>query len=249
MAGTRLRIISYNIAALSMARDGVVSTLARLTPDLVGLQEVDRATARSGHVDQARQLAASLGMRYVYAAAMPYDGGEYGLAMLARNELRDLRIVRLPRGETEEPRIAMFATCQLSSGPTVRIANTHLAADWRAKNPAQIREAQAIELVRVLKAEVSASRNPLFLVGDFNCDSKGAALAKLNATARKLNADLLTNPATKPTAALDHAFYMPASRPAITVEVRRAQTDLSTASDHLPLIVDLELREVTPAVA
>lgn len=246
MASTRLRIVSYNIAALSVQREGVVSTLARLTPDLVGLQEVDRGTARSGRADQARQLAATLGMRYAYAAAMPYDGGEYGIALLARNELRDLRIVRLPRGGTEEPRIAVLATCQLPGGPTVRFANTHLAADWRAKSPAKIREAQAAELVRVLKAEVGASRNPLFLVGDFNCDSKSAALSKLNTAARKLNADMLSNPANKPTAALDHAYYMPAAQPLFSVEFRRAQVDPSTASDHLPLIVDLVLHDVAP---
>lgn len=249
MAGTRLRIVSYNIAALSVERDGVVSTLARLTPDLVGLQEVDCATARSGRVDQGQQLAAALGMHYAYAAAMPFDGGEYGIAILARNELRDLRIVRLPRGGTEEPRIAMLATCQLPSGPTVRFANTHWAADWRAESPAQIREAQATELVRVLTADVGASLNPLFLVGDFNCDSNSAALSTLNAVARKLNADLLTNPATKPSAALDHAFYVPAPHPSITVEVRHAQTDPTNASDHLPLIIDIELHDVAPAVA
>ena len=176
-------------------------------------------------------------------------GGEFGLAFLARNELRDLRIVRLPRGGTEEPRIAVFASCQLPNGPIVRIANTHLAADWQATKPEQIRKAQAAELVRVLKAEVGASRNPLFLVGDFNCDSNSAALSQLNATARKLNADLLSNPATKPTVALDHAFYMPAAHPSITVEVRHAQIDPSTASDHLSLVIDIELHNIAPAVA
>lgn len=249
MAGTRLRIVSYNIAALSLGRNGVIATLTRLVPDLVGLQEVDRGTARSGHVDQAQQLAEALGLRYAYAAAMPYDGGEYGIALLARNELRDLRIVHLPRGGTEEPRIAVFATSSLPGGRAVRFANTHLAADWHANNPERIREAQAAELARVLKEEAGASRNPLFLVGDFNCDSKSAALSKLNATARKLHADFMSNPATKPNAALDHAFYMPASHPSITVEVRHAQTDPSTASDHLPLVIDIELHDAAPAVA
>jgi endonuclease/exonuclease/phosphatase family metal-dependent hydrolase len=249
MAGTRLRIVSYNIAALSVERAGVLATLERLTPDLIGLQEVDRGTARSGHVDQAQQLAASLGMRYAYAAAMPFDGGEYGIAILARSELRDLRVLPLPREGREEPRVAMFATSGLPDGRAVRIANTHLAADWHAQNPAKIREAQVTELVRVLKEEVGASPNPLFLVGDFNCDSDSAALSRLNAAARKLNADLLSNPAIKPTAALDHAFYMPASHPLISIEVRHAQTDPSTASDHLPLVIDIEIHDASPGVA
>lgn len=249
MAGTRLRIVSYNIQALAAGRDGVIATLARLAPDLVGLQEVDRGTARSGGVDQARLLASALGMRHGYAAAMPYDGGEFGIALLVRGELREQRSVRLPRGGREEPRVAVLATCELSGGPTVRFGTTHLAADWHAQKPEQIRAAQAAELVRVLKAEASARRHPLFLVGDFNCDANSVALSRLSAAARKLHTDLPTHPATAPAAALDHGFYVPAPRPPISVVVREVQADPSTASDHLPLVIDIELRDVAPPVA
>lgn len=213
------------------------------------MQEVDRRTARSGHVDQASLLAEALKLHHAYAAAMPYDGGEYGIALLARGELRDLRTVRLPRGGTEEPRVAILATCELPGGRTVRFGNTHLAADWQAKDPEKIRAAQAAELVRVLKAEAGASRNPLLIVGDFNCDSKSAALSQFSAAGRKLNADLLSNPAIRPTAALDHGFYVPAPHPTITFEVRGAKTEPSTASDHLPLVIDIEFRDGPPAVA
>jgi endonuclease/exonuclease/phosphatase family metal-dependent hydrolase len=57
----RLRIVSYNIQVLSQGADGVMGTLARLAPDLIGLQEVDHGTLRSRGADQAKQLADALG--------------------------------------------------------------------------------------------------------------------------------------------------------------------------------------------
>src|SRR5690348_9925379 len=100
----RLRIVSYNIQALLQGAAGVIETLARLAPDLVGLQEVDLNTKRSGHADQAHRLARALDLQLAYAAAMPFDGGEFGLAILARGPLSQPRILKLPRDGQEEPR-------------------------------------------------------------------------------------------------------------------------------------------------
>lgn len=244
MASSRLRIVSYNVQVLAQGDRGVIDTLSRLAPDLIGLQEVDQGTTRSQGRSQAKVVAEALGMQYAYAAAMPYAGGEFGVAILSRGEITETRIERLPRGGSEEPRVAVLATCRLADGLTVRFANTHLASDWHTQNPQQVRALQATALAEVLRAEAEASNTPLFLVGDFNADSNSQALASLRSVARPLHTDLQTYPATAPAEALDHVFYIPAaSSERYLVEVLSARVEPSTASDHLPLCVELELRE------
>lgn len=242
MAATRLRIVSYNIQVLAQGAAGVIETLSRLAPDLIGLQEVDLGTARSQRADQAQVLAAALGMQYTYAAAMPYDGGEFGIAILSRGPITEVRIERLPRGGQEEPRVAVVATCSLADGQSIRFANTHLASDWHAHHPAQIRAMQAAALVRALRQEADSNREPLFLVGDFNADADSEAVMHLRGAARLLHDDVATYPATAPAEALDHIFYVPA-QPAdpYDVKVLSAQAVPATTSDHLPLFVEVEL--------
>lgn len=242
MAETRLRIVSYNIQVLAQGAAGVIDTLTRLDADLIGLQEVDHGTARSQKTDQAKLLAEALGMQYTYAAAMPYDGGEFGIAILSRGPISEVHIERLPRGGQEEPRVAVVATCGLADGQTLRFANTHLASDWHAHHPAQLRARQAEALVRVLREDADSGRGPLFLVGDFNADADSEALTTLRSVARPLHADLVTYPATAPAEALDHVFYVPA-QPAqpYLLQVASARTASSTASDHLPLLVEVAL--------
>lgn len=244
MDSRRLRIVSYNIQVLAQGDSGVIDTLARLAPDLVGLQEVDEGTTRSQGRSQAKVVAEALGMQYAYAAAMPYAGGEFGLAILSRGAITDVRIERLPRGGTEEPRVAVLATCHLPDGLTLRLANTHLASDWHTQNPQHVRALQAAALAEVLRAEAEARGTPLFLVGDFNADSGSQALTNLRSVARPLHADFLTYPATAPAEALDHIYYVPAaSSDRYLVEVLSARAEPSTASDHLPLCVEVELME------
>jgi endonuclease/exonuclease/phosphatase family metal-dependent hydrolase len=244
VASIRLRIVTYNIQVLAQGDSGVIDTLARLSPDLVGLQEVDQGTTRSQGRSQAKVLAEALGMQYAYAAAMPYAGGEFGIAILSRGAITDVRIERLPRGGQEEPRVAMLATCHLADGLTLRFANTHLASDWHTQNPQHVRALQAAALAQVLKAEAATLPTPLFLVGDFNADSATEAIANLRSVARPLHVDLPTYPATAPAEALDHVYYVPvAASDRYLVEVLSAQSEPSTASDHLPLCVEVELTE------
>jgi endonuclease/exonuclease/phosphatase family metal-dependent hydrolase len=184
----------------------------------------------------------ALGLHYAYAAAMPYDGGDFGIAILSRGAISDVRIERLPRGGEEEPRIALLATCQVRDGQTIRFANTHLAADWHAQNPERLRALQTESLAQTLFEEAQVCKHPLFLVGDLNCGSDSEAIANLRQIARPLHDDIRTYPVAAPTDALDHVFYVPAM-PAdrYRVETIEVQAASSTASDHLPLCAEVEI--------
>ena len=70
--------------------------------DLRLLQEVDRGTERSGRVDQAAELARLTGMQGVFGKTLDFQGGGYGLALLARWPVAGDTLVHLaldPPGE------------------------------------------------------------------------------------------------------------------------------------------------------
>lgn len=84
----RIRVGSYNIQNGSwvghdMAKIG--HDIKRLGLDLVGLQEVDRHTGRVDGVDTLTPLWRATGLGYRrFCCSMPYDGGQYGTAVLSR---------------------------------------------------------------------------------------------------------------------------------------------------------------------
>jgi hypothetical protein len=94
-----LRVVSYNIRH-GRGNDDVVDlertarVLRALSPDIVGLQEVDERATRSGGVPQAVRLGELLGMHHAFGRFMDYQGGAYGLAILSRQATAIGRILR-----------------------------------------------------------------------------------------------------------------------------------------------------------
>ncbi len=106
-AQATLRVAAYNIKHCQ-GMDGVVdldrvaAVLRALDADAVTLQEIDRGVERTGGVDQAARLGELLGMESVFGDFMPYQGGEYGMAVLSRLPILGSKNHRLP--ERAEPR-------------------------------------------------------------------------------------------------------------------------------------------------
>ena len=122
------RILSYNIRAgrgvdLSPALERQAAAIRALAPDVAALQEVDRVTERSGRVDQAAVLADRTGMHAVFARAIGFEGGDYGIAVLSREAPRATRTVPLPSPHDED-RVLLVA----DFGAFV-FAATHLPLD------------------------------------------------------------------------------------------------------------------------
>ena len=97
----RVRVLTYNIhhgegtdGKIDLARTG--EAIKRVTPDLVALQEVDKATARSRGVDQAAELGKLTGMHAAFGKAMDFARGQYGEAILSRYPLTEVQVHSLP---------------------------------------------------------------------------------------------------------------------------------------------------------
>ncbi|MGY2051570.1 endonuclease/exonuclease/phosphatase family protein [Methylobacterium sp. JK268] len=245
-----LRLITYNVrrclgtdGRLSPAR--IAEVLAPCRPDVVALQELDVGRLRSGGVDQAHAIAEQLGMRAHFHAALRVMEEQYGNAILTRLPSRLVRAEALPGAAGRphrEPRGALWAAVA-AGGAEVQVIATHLGLGRRERTL----QAEALLGPRFLGDP--ACHPPLVLAGDLNAVPASAAYRRLARRLRDAQAVAgvghrqRTFPSRWPILRLDHVFVSEGLR------VRRAEALngplARVASDHLPLLVDLEV--VTPA--
>lgn len=235
--GDEFVIASYNIRhgagnddLVDIARTG--RAIQALGADIVALQEVDRGVERSGSTDEPELLGKQLGMNPAFGAFFPYQGGEYGIAILSRFPIARVDELQLPEGN--EPRIALSAEIELPSGRHIRVVSVHF--DWVQND--SFRYAQA----ETLKAILDTVSLPMVLLGDFNDQPGSRTLALFTQSftpAVKPDSDHFTFPSTRPDQELDHIMFAPSS--AWEPAQARIVTDTLT-SDHRPVVTVARLR-------
>ncbi|MBQ1540813.1 endonuclease [Caulobacter sp. CCUG 60055] len=247
------RILTYNVhrcvgvdRRLDVGR--IADVVAALEPDIVALQELDVGRARTGGVDQAHEIARRLEMAFHFHPAMSVEEELYGDAILTRLPERLVRADALPpypiRGL--EPRGALWIEVDLGED-RLQVINTHLGLVPQE----QRRQARAL----AGRDWVGDHRRvgPTVLLGDFNAVAGSAVHRILTADladARRVapaRAPTPTFPSTFPLVQIDHVFVSP------EVEVRALFAPYTQAtrkaSDHLPLVMDFEVRRQGPADA
>lgn len=224
-----VRVAAYNIKH-GQGMDGevdlerVADVLRPLDADVITLQEIDRGTERTEGVDQAVRLGELLGMTAHFGDFMPYQGGEYGMAVLTRLPVRSVRNLRLPDGE--EPRTALEVRVEVGLDREVSVIGIHFY-----RTPEE-RLAQADSLSGYLRD----ADHPLILAGDFNSRRGDRILQSLRAAdwyvVDKEGAED-TYPADAPAREIDFVMIRPAE--AFEVVEHRVIAE-SVASDHRPLL-------------
>jgi endonuclease/exonuclease/phosphatase family metal-dependent hydrolase len=245
----RLRVMTYNVRSC-MGMDGKVSParIARVIrsfePDIVALQEIDLGRARTRKDDQAKMIAEELEMHATFCCTVEKGEELYGHALLSRFPVEIVAcglFVTHPRAQLREPRGALLARVQLN-GQEVYMLNTHFGLrDYE-------RAAHIEDLLGPKWLGETPKDKPLVLCGDFNMMPRSRHYRALVQRGVQ-DVQLLLNgrrPANTffaflPFSRIDHIFVSPHFE---VEEVRVPQTTLTrTASDHLPLIADLKLRE------
>lgn len=209
---------------LSAIRDQI----QRANVDFAALQEVDRYQWRSGLQDQARLLARQLGMSYTFAPAIRRGVSEYGIALLSRYPLINVRTY--PLSGAREPRIVLIAEARirLADGRQkhLTLVTTHLGVS-RAE-----REMQMPELIRLVKSLPA----PVILMGDMNMPSTDPLMKELNTALNKVS---LRNPSQSTIVhggEIDHIFT------SLTGPLTAgAWTEPTQASDHIPVLHEITL--------
>jgi len=231
-----IRVASYNIrhgVGMDNQLDlsSTVGTLRSINADFVGLQEVDHTAKRSLSVDQAKFLGKDLNMRAAFGEFMPFDGGQYGLGMLAKHPLTNIRALRLPDGN--EPRVALLADLKLPGGNSILVANVHF--DWVEDDGFRFAQAE------VVAKQLRKSKKPFVLLGDFNDGPNSRTLALFREFAQEVKkpaGGTFTFPADKPEKEIDYIFVSPRDRWRVNSILVWEE---KVASDHRPVIADLEL--------
>ena len=233
-----LTVLTYNIhhgegmdKQLDLAR--IARVIREQKPDLVALQEVDAGTNRANHVMQAAELGRLTQMHHAYGAAMEFDGGKYGDAVLSRYKIIESRVISLGYrpGNRREPRVAVMTIVALPGGKRIAFISTHL--DHTANSPDRLEQTQAIN------NQLRDLKEPAILAGDFNCEPGSGPMAELEKIWKVVsNGDgSLTCPADEPRTKIDHVLVKPAERFRI---VEAKVIDERMASDHRPVVVKLE---------
>ena len=188
-----LRIMSYNI------RDGkgmddvtdyqrTADVINRVRPNVVAVQEVDSVTTRSGQTDVLRVLADKTLMFPIYAPAIDYDGGKYGIGMLSKEKPVSYRYLPLPG--REEERVLLIVEFE-----KYIYCCTHLSLTGEDR----------LASLDIIRREAAKANKPLFIAGDFNAHPDSEVIKEIQKDFVILtNTKLPTFPADKPDETIDY---------------------------------------------
>ena len=227
-----VRIMSYNVRNCKgmdnvVDFDRVAQVINRTAPDVVALQELDSATQRYAGAFVLKELADRTSLHGIFAPAIEFQGGKYGVGILSKEAPVSVKQIALPGEEQRTLLIAEFSDFYLCC--------THLALESDARM-----ESVSIIFEAIEKLGESLNK-PLFLAGDMNAEYGSA---EQNALLEKFSllSDHTQNtfPADNPDRCIDFiygynsGYNYPVSNSKVLAE--------PIASDHRPLYVDIRIR-------
>ena len=245
-AAQRLRVLSANIQAGSSTRRytdyatrswshvlpmgnkrGMLDAIAQLAGrhDIVGLQEADPGSWRSGFTNQTHYLAERGGFDY-WTHQPNRRVGQFASSangLLSKFEPLDIIVHPLP-GRIAGRGVLMAKFGEGDDGLTVAVAHLSLGAQSRASQLAFI-------------AELLADTPHAVLMGDFNCTVEQPEMAALFRQTRLQPPACMvhTFPSWKPQKAIDHILVSDG------LGCRDMQAFPAAFSDHLALSVELDV--------
>lgn len=163
----QITVATYNICHGHYAGydwDRIAAVIREAGADLVGFQEIDMGTSRTGGLDTVAELISATGLPHaLFEPAIDFDGGQYGTAILSRYPIRASEIRPLPSGDYE-PRSFGCVTVTLADGSPFALLNTHLSYESHAQQNIQFRA-----LADWMEERIPDG-TPAVLTGDFNTE-------------------------------------------------------------------------------
>lgn len=221
--------------------DDIAALCTDAAADVIALQELDAPeTDEDDGIHHAKDLATRLGMKLLFCRTFRRGVGYYGHALLSRFPVELVRVTTFPAvSKDSEPRGAIWGRASLGDR-TLDVISTHLGVR-RSE-----RRQQSIELLGENWLGNPKLETPCILCGDLNAvpltsTTYRRIAGRLRDAQRILpgHAPRPTFPARFPLLRLDHVFVSE------DVSVRAVEVPYNQrsrrASDHLPLIIDLEL--------
>lgn len=225
-----ISVMSYNIHIGQNSADQdklkeIAQYIRESKAGIVGLQEVDSVCNRSGKIDQMKFLAEQTGMYYAYSRHFAFDGGSYGLGILSRYPLEEIRDLRISLSSTGKPETRSLLTADFKKGhKKYTFATVHM--DYRDSGSRQV---QSEEIVR----KFSDNINPVILTGDLNARPGTKEIEILeNAFTDVSKLSGPTYPAVKPLNKID---YIMVNKGRVK-QIKLQKADRIDFSDHIPVL-------------
>ena len=234
------RVMTYNIHH-GVGTDGLysLSRIARIireqSPHIVCLNEVDFKTERTYRDDQARKIAAELGMEFTFARNLQLQGGWYGNAILSKFPI-DFSENKLFIRQKDEEQRALLHTIINMNNKKLHFYGTHLSVDSLG-SAAETKELLGIVLEWGLT-------QPVIIAGDLNMTPTSQRINEIayyfydlgSVITEKMN----TYPSTEPVKRIDYIFTNDKIVPISVYVVDNENTRI--ASDHLPVVAKFRIK-------
>ena len=227
-----MRIVTYNTRG-SLGMDGhrstrrIAQTVRQLSPDVVCFQEIHQRMPQSGGEDQPAALSRALNRGFVFQRNLRLGMGNYGIGIAARGTMVSAAEHFLP--SLKEQRGALQLLLREVAGiGSLSVFCTH----WGLNDEERVKHAE------FLAPLIAKAKLPVVVCGDFNEGPTAAGVMKLIAETGLIDADAEQNRATfvsdNPKERIDYILY------SSDLALRYFEIVDSLASDHLPLLADLE---------
>jgi len=234
-----VRLMTYNVGHFGKFMVNSVPVVAKMIreadADAVAFQELDSCTTREGSYQLKEFSDCMGGWNFVFQRAMPYEGGAYGIGISSKDKIIAHSGISLPKGKGSEPRALAVAET-----PEYVLACIHLDV---SSGPARLAQAKRAE--KFLFEKYGNCDKPVFLAGDFNEDRFGNVLSLFEDRWKIISAKGLTSPSDVPAVGID---YILALDNGAKYEIVKSNIctefkfgDVTKASDHLPVFVDVKL--------
>ena len=236
------RIGTYNIGNFNKTETNSTAMVSNMMKEIgvqaLSLNELDYFNQRHA-VDQIAAFAKLMGgWNSLFAPAIDYKGGKYGVGVASAPELTVVKTftLTLPKGDGSEQR----AVAVVEFEPFV-FASTHL--DHQSKT-AQLDQAKTIDAW--VETNYGASSKPFILCGDFNALPDSETIRFMQGNWTVLSPLEPTYNAKSPSKCIDYIMvYKNAASKVKNLggKVCRefSNGDVTVASDHLPVYVDVKI--------
>jgi|GEM_PF-1928870 len=206
----------------------IANLINSLNPHFVAFQEIDGGSLRNGQYNQVQDLTKQLSMNYSYYA-VEKDWLRYfndGNALISTYRPLFVKVEILPF--KVEKRNAIFSNYIIGK-KKVTIITMHLGAHKSGKT-------ERLQQVKSLAEKINKLKNPVILMGDFNCEPSDEEFQYLiKNTEMKNLINIKTYPTYNPKNIFDNILI---SKSIKSVKVQVIKTKLS---DHFPVFAILKI--------
>lgn len=236
-------LVTYNVGVFDKSGTNTTGMIASMMKELVvqviGVNELDSCNLRHPAFQLKDFAEAMGGWNYLFAPAIDYKGGKYGIGIAYDPQLTVVKkhAVILPKEDGAEQRA--MAICVFDD---FIFCSTHL--DHRSKE-AQLAQARFISAWA--SVNYGDSGKPIFLCGDLNAEPDSETIKLLQQDWTILSPLSFTYSAKNPVKCIDYIMIYKNAADRVKVLESGIPTefnsgDVAVASDHLPVYMKIRIR-------